>query len=691
MSIPEAITELKERDQWVAFTRSKVPVGPRGGHASSVDPETWGSCEDAKFIRSVQQLPGVGFVFSPDDPYVGIDLDDAIDPVSGLLKPWALEVCEALNSYTEFSPSGMGVHVWVRGSIPRAGARKDDGRKIEVYAQGRYFTVTGKPVPGFPTTIENRELGAWFESHFGGPRQVDEVRRDFSPGVFETEGIEDWIEEALRHIPANDYHDWLKVGMALKYEFGDRGFSLWDSWSASSQKYDGPRATAAKWESFQGDGVTTGSLVWLAEMNGFEIPRGPVIPEAFRHGWEDWLEQQQGVSESAGMREGLELRLVDVAELYVDRTPFEPDLIGPGVLGTGDMMLLFGPPKSMKSMVIMDMFRNFAMGKDWCGLKPLRPLKTLYAQFEVKLDQFRKRIQLADMTRDEVEAMRGNFMVTDRFTPMLNADFVASFAEQALRTFAGDLDVLILDPLANIFSGDNENDNTQMSAFIRQIKYLRNAIDPKVAIVLVHHSNKIARQDRQAEPFGSLRGASSLRGAYDAGMYLDREREEVDEVKMWFELRNGPRKQPVMLDFAGGRFEMLNAAAERTEDLVVPSGDAPSTPNTWPLIQRTLVEEATAGRVHTRTGFAATFADMRGFGSSSTIKRHIKELCITHHIAVFQPEAVGDGDVVEQLGPRAEGYLTVRGMTLNRAGHLYSVEPSQIMGEGEAWTDVLGW
>jgi primase-polymerase (primpol)-like protein len=58
-----------------------------------------------------------------------------------------------LDSYTEVSPTGTGLKVFVRGVLPRGGNRDDD---IEMYDHDRYFTVTGHHLAGTPVTVEER-------------------------------------------------------------------------------------------------------------------------------------------------------------------------------------------------------------------------------------------------------------------------------------------------------------------------------------------------------------------------------------------------------------------------------------------------------------------------------------------------------------------------------------------------------
>ena len=72
----------------------------------------------------------------------------------GEIKPWARQIIIGLNSYTEVSPSGNGLHIFVRGHLPDKGQKRGP---IELYDRERYFTVTGAHLPGTPTTIEERQ------------------------------------------------------------------------------------------------------------------------------------------------------------------------------------------------------------------------------------------------------------------------------------------------------------------------------------------------------------------------------------------------------------------------------------------------------------------------------------------------------------------------------------------------------
>jgi hypothetical protein len=84
-------------------------------------------------------------------------VDDALDE-HGNVKPWACGIVERFgDSYQEISPSGEGLKIWVRGSLPAnlPGVQVVGGGQIELYDHSRYFTVTGRVFRGAPMEIED--------------------------------------------------------------------------------------------------------------------------------------------------------------------------------------------------------------------------------------------------------------------------------------------------------------------------------------------------------------------------------------------------------------------------------------------------------------------------------------------------------------------------------------------------------
>ena len=149
--------ELKAFPQWVCYRSNKIPVNPKtGDNAKADDPGTWSEFDHAVRYWEAHRsngIAGIGFEFSPGDPYTGVDLDKCRKPETGEIEPWALEIVRHLNSYTEVSPSGTGLHIWIKGKLPPGARRKG---KVEMYDTARYFTVTGHHLEGTPINIEPR-------------------------------------------------------------------------------------------------------------------------------------------------------------------------------------------------------------------------------------------------------------------------------------------------------------------------------------------------------------------------------------------------------------------------------------------------------------------------------------------------------------------------------------------------------
>lgn len=144
--------------------------------STSSDPATWCSFEEAhaSFAKHAE-WSGLGFVFGKDDPFAGVDLDDCLDEDGKLL--WGRDIVEGLKTYTEVSPSGRGLKMFLEGDKPaQANCRKDGfgptGRgKVEVYDSKRFFTVTGNHLAGSPRSIEGRQQDLVAMCHWMWPQQ----------------------------------------------------------------------------------------------------------------------------------------------------------------------------------------------------------------------------------------------------------------------------------------------------------------------------------------------------------------------------------------------------------------------------------------------------------------------------------------------------------------------------------------
>jgi hypothetical protein len=177
--------ELKALPQWVGWRleerageagsgakRTKVPYvarlgAPSGTHAKVDDPTTWAPFNEA--LARSGDFDGLGFVLTANDPFVGVDLDGCRDAATSDLEPWARVIVDALDSYTDVTPSATGLRIFVRGHLPPGGRHRG---KVEMYDRGRFLTVTGHHLGGTPTQINDRTdaLAALHARIFGASR-----------------------------------------------------------------------------------------------------------------------------------------------------------------------------------------------------------------------------------------------------------------------------------------------------------------------------------------------------------------------------------------------------------------------------------------------------------------------------------------------------------------------------------------
>lgn len=275
--------ELKAIDRWVMWKLvqrtkpngqkvwAKMPVTVDNDPASSVDAKTWTTYDevcDALIMGT--GFDGIGLVLGAD--IQGIDLDDCRDPATGELTELAQEVLDRVEGYAEVSPSGTGIKVFARTNLDGSRTKKEAG--VELYREGRYFTVTGHQVA--TSRLDTVNDIEWFvEKVFGDKLHGGILEGDAAEVALALykPPLEDWdvdrvAVEVLPHLdPDCGYEEWLKIGAALHHQGGGDGewLDLWDTWSAMSGKYvEG--YCAEKWSSFNQQRAVGHGAVTLASL-----------------------------------------------------------------------------------------------------------------------------------------------------------------------------------------------------------------------------------------------------------------------------------------------------------------------------------------------------------------------------------------------------------------------------------------
>ena len=185
-NIPE---ELKILRQWVNWKfginsenrLTKVPYQINGPKADPTDPSTWSGFDEVIAAYDKHGFDGVGYVATSDNDIIGIDIDHCV--IDENIESWALSIAEQLNSYTEKSPSGSGLRIFVHGKIKDQERKKRNGfgaegkGAVEVYQEKRFFTITGHRFDKFPEKVESRdtEINEIYETYLKpeSPRSYD--------------------------------------------------------------------------------------------------------------------------------------------------------------------------------------------------------------------------------------------------------------------------------------------------------------------------------------------------------------------------------------------------------------------------------------------------------------------------------------------------------------------------------------
>lgn len=181
--------ELTQRNQWICWRYekkegrdkpTKVPYNPVTGYpAKSTDAATWADYETA--LRNIKKYDGIGFVFSKNDPYVGIDLDHVLDEKGNFKFEDAKELFEKCNSYTEISPSGTGIHILIKAKLSEKAAHRVEENPVlemcekEMYESGRYFTVTGKQLGNVNTINDGQAIATEIEKKIADQQKFNKA------------------------------------------------------------------------------------------------------------------------------------------------------------------------------------------------------------------------------------------------------------------------------------------------------------------------------------------------------------------------------------------------------------------------------------------------------------------------------------------------------------------------------------
>lgn len=191
--IPE---ELQARKQWIVH-KNKIPLQVDGKGAMSNNPKTWDSFENVVQAARKKNFSGIGFVFDKSDGYIGIDLDKCVtyaahdmERKNPIISDFAQEIIDMMDSYTEYSFSGTGIHIVVKGEMPSFVTQtgyKDTSNGLEIYSYGRYFTFTGFRENENEIQDRTDEVAEIIDKHFSKEQLAQYTETSFNAVPFNLE------------------------------------------------------------------------------------------------------------------------------------------------------------------------------------------------------------------------------------------------------------------------------------------------------------------------------------------------------------------------------------------------------------------------------------------------------------------------------------------------------------------------
>lgn len=386
-SIP---SELRALPQWVCWKLeivagrlTKVPYSATTGRkASTTDPATWASFEQCLAAhRNGRQFNGIGFVFTDSNGLTGIDLDHHRDPQTGELDEFAKTIVARLDSYTEASQGGAGVHIIARGVIPSDKGKRDAKQGVEMYSTARFFVMTGRHLDGTPATVQRRQsaVAALFQELFGERKQETKPAPAPAPVESLTLTDNDLLNKASRASNGATFSalwrgDFASAGFGSQSEADGALLSMLHFWTGgdkdrSFRLFSQSGLNRDKWAR-----ADYRESTWALVANGKTYS-----PQSAAHA-SATQQPTGGSSQTAETPQPPPVKRLSQLDRRTENDPTE--LLKSAYLCRGGGALFVAPTGIGKSVAEVQAAICWGIGQHFFGIVPARPLKSLIIQAE---------------------------------------------------------------------------------------------------------------------------------------------------------------------------------------------------------------------------------------------------------------------------------------------------------------------
>lgn len=508
------IDQLRNHSIWCGFNDLKHPYSLDGIKGIGVDTprDRLGTYDEAKALGH----PYVGISFTApikiNDKYlVCIDFDWKRSPskTPELEQVQLMEELEAFGAAFETSHSHLGAHYWILAEehqIPASLQLKNEC-EIEVFS-GLPGQVSNVLVTDFDATGALVPVDLTFRL----PKRVavNGLIGNNPPNSIQTDHGRAQLIKALEFISPSDYWVWLRVGMALKHELGDAGFDSWDRWSSRDEKYDASEMTY-KWNSFNGQGLTAGTIIRYAQEGGFMYQRQT---ESANDAFNVYIDPETGERIGGPIELNIwSTRVVGSADHMVATDWVIDDLI------SEKLTIIAGAPGVGKTTCLFGIFATAAGFKDIDSpVKATFRRKILWvSEHPEQIQQLMEAISKRYVDQDGmplfskaeinqwivvVEAFRAN-------TTQLAALGIFAIDYMVIDDDGNEIEPLVILDTANAcLDLEDENKNSEVGKYVSVIK--EQLIKRHIPVVLIAHTPKAVQ--RKEFTMLTARGAGAFEG-----------------------------------------------------------------------------------------------------------------------------------------------------------------------------------